>query len=69
LAGGESSVSYLAGAGLGPNLLRFLNYEIVTGGFLWDAGRAVTTCVLILLTAPALLATLRRAANRGGFEN
>jgi energy-coupling factor transport system substrate-specific component len=68
LAGGESSVSYLAGAGLGPNLLRFLNYEIVTGGFLWDAGRAVTTCALILITAPALLATLRRAANRGGFE-
>lgn len=69
LAGGESSVSYLAGAGLGPNLLRFLNYEIVTGGFLWDAGRAVTTCALILLAAPALLAALRRAANRGGFEN
>jgi energy-coupling factor transport system substrate-specific component len=69
LAGGESSVSYLAGAGLGPNLLRFLNYEIVTGGFLWDAGRAVTTCALILIAAPALLATLRRAANRGGFEN
>lgn len=69
LAGGESSVSYLAGAGLGPNLLRFINYEIVTGGFLWDAGRAITTCVLILLTAPALLATLRRAANRAGFEN
>lgn len=69
LAGGESSVSYLAGAGLGPNLLRFLNYELVTGGFLWDAGRAVTTCALILIAAPALLATLRRAANRGGFEN
>lgn len=68
LAGGESSVSYLAGAGLGPNLLRFLNYEIVTGGFLWDAGRAITTCALILLTAPALLTTLKRAANRAGFE-
>jgi hypothetical protein len=68
LAGTDSSVSYEAGAGLGPNLLRFLNYEIVTGGLLWDAGRAITTCVLILLTAPALLATLKRAANRAGFE-
>lgn len=68
LAGSDSSVSYSAGAGLGTNLLRFLNYEIVSGGLLWDAGRAITTCVLILLTAPALLATLKRAANRAGFE-
>jgi len=45
-----------------------LNYEIVTGGLLWDAGRAITTCVLILIAAPALLTSLRRAANRGGFE-
>lgn len=69
LAGTDSSVSYEAGAGLCANLLRFLNYEIVTGGLLWDAGRAITTCVLILLAAPALLTSLRRAANRGGFEN
>ena len=69
LAGTDSSVSYEAGAGLGANLLRFLNYEIVTGGLLWDAGRAITTCVLILIAAPALLTSLRRAANRGGFEN
>lgn len=68
LAGTDSSVSYSAGAGLVTNLLRFLNYEIVTGGLLWDAGRAVTTCALILLTAPTLLATLKRAANRAGFE-
>lgn len=68
LAGTESSVSYQAGAGLGSNLLRFLNYEIVTGGLLWDAGRAITTCVLILVAAPALLTSLRRAANRAGFE-
>ena len=69
LAGTDSSVSYEAGAGLGANLLRFLNYEIVTGGLLWDAGRAITTCVLILIAAPPLLTSLRRAANRGGFEN
>ena len=67
LAGSDSSVSYSAGAGIGSNLLRFLNYEIVSGGLLWDVGRAVTTCVLILLTAPALLATLKRAATRAGF--
>jgi energy-coupling factor transport system substrate-specific component len=67
LAGSESSVAYQAGAGLISNLGRFLNYEIVSGGLLWDAGRAITTSALILLTAPALLATLKRAANRAGF--
>lgn len=67
LAGSESSISYHAGAGLLSNLSRFVNYEIVSGGLLWDSGRALTTSVLILLTAPALLATLKRAANRAGF--
>jgi energy-coupling factor transport system substrate-specific component len=67
LAGGESSVAYKAGAGVIANLGRFVNYEIISGGLLWDAGRAITTTVLILLTAPALLATLKRAANRAGF--
>jgi len=68
LAGSDSSVAYVAGAPLLTNLAKFANYEIVTGGFLWDTGRAVTTSLLIALTAPALLTTLRRAANRAGFE-
>jgi len=68
LAGTGTSVSYLAGAGLFENLRRFLSYELLTGGLVWDAGRALTTSVLLLLTAPALLATLNRAANRAGFE-
>jgi multisubunit Na+/H+ antiporter MnhG subunit len=45
-----------------------LQYEIVTGGLLWDLGRAITTSVLLLLTAPALLATLNRVATRAGIE-
>jgi len=68
LAGTGSSVSYAAGDGIGGNILRFINYELLTGGLIWDLGRAVTTSVLILVTAPALLATLNRAANRAGFE-
>ena len=68
LAGTGTSVSYLAGGGLLENLRRFVNYELLTGGLVWDAGRALTTAVLLLLTAPALLATLKRAANRAGFE-
>lgn len=68
LAGVDSSVSYIGGAPILTNLTQFLKYELVTGGLLWDTGRAVTTSILIALTAPALLATLKRAASRAGFE-
>jgi len=68
LAGVGSDVSYFAGAGVFENLGRFLNYEILTGGLLWDTGRAITTSILIIVTAPALLTTLRRAANRAGIK-
>ena len=68
LAGLGTSIGYQPGAGLVPNLGRFLAYETLTGGLLWDTGRAVTTAVLIRLTAPTLLATLDRAARRAGFE-
>jgi energy-coupling factor transport system substrate-specific component len=64
LAGVGSSISYLAGAGLGENLIRFLRFELATGGLLWDLGRAITTVILILVTATTLLATLKRAAGR-----
>jgi energy-coupling factor transport system substrate-specific component len=68
LAGAGGSLGYIAGASVLENLSRFIQYELVSGGLLWDTGRAVTTIVLMLLTAPALLATLRRAAGRAGFE-
>ena len=69
LAGVDSGLSYLPGAGVWPNLQRFWQYQILTGGLMWDAGRAVTTAVLISVTGPALLATLRRAASRAGIES
>jgi energy-coupling factor transport system substrate-specific component len=68
LAGTGSSVSYLAGAPVVENLSRFIKYELFTGGLVWDLGRAATTTALILITGPALLATLRRAANKAGFN-
>ena len=68
LAGNAGPLAYSAGAPLLENLTRFLQYEIVTGGLLWDLGRAITTSVLLLLTAPALLATLNRVATRAGIE-
>ena len=68
LLGVGTDISYLPGAGLIENLSRFIQYELLTGGLLWDTGRAVTTSVLILLTAPALLTTLKRAARRAGIS-
>lgn len=66
LAGTGTQISYVAGAPVIDNLTRFLQYEIVTGGLLWDTGRAITTSLLILLTGSALIATLSRAATRAG---
>ena len=66
LAGTGTQISYMAGAPLLDNLTKFLQYEIVTGGLIWDTGRAITTSVLILLTGSALIATLSRAATRAG---
>ena len=66
LAGTGTQISYVAGDPLISNLTRFLQYEIVTGGLLWDTGRAITTSVLILITGSALIATLKRAATRAG---
>ena len=68
LAGIGTTLSYLPGAGLFANLERFWQYQILTGGLAWDAGRAITTVILIGLTAPALIATLERAATRAGFR-
>ena len=69
LAGVESGLSYLPGAGVWQNLQRFWQYQILTGGLIWDAGRAVTTAVLISVTGPALLAALSRAASRAGIRS
>lgn len=68
LAGAGGSLGYLPGASVPSNLWRFFKFELVTGGLLWDTGRAVTTLVLLWLTAPALLTTLSRVARKAGFE-
>ena len=67
IAGASSSVSYLADAGLIENLIRFSQFQILTGGLIWDLGRAITTVLLIAITGGLLLATLQRAASKAGF--
>ena len=68
LASVGSLVSYRPGAPIVENLARFIKYELLTGGLAWDFGRATTSAALIAMTAPALLTTLRRAANRAGLQ-
>jgi energy-coupling factor transport system substrate-specific component len=67
LAGSESSIYYLAGAGVMENLVRFVQFQILTGGLIWDLGRAITTVALIAITGPLLLGSLQRAAGKAGF--
>jgi energy-coupling factor transport system substrate-specific component len=67
VAGSESSISYLAGAGAIENLTRFVQFQILTGGLIWDLGRAITTVALIAITGPLLLGSLQRAASKAGF--
>lgn len=64
--GAETELSFVAGDPLGENLHRFLVFSLSTS-LGWDLGRALTNLVLILLTGPAVLATLRRAARRAAF--
>ena len=63
----ESGVSYVAGGGLGENLGRFLAFWLTTSlGF--DLPRALLTAVLVVVTGPAVLLALRRAARRAAFD-
>lgn len=66
--GTNSSISFLAGGSVEENVSRFIQFELVSGGLLWDTGRAITTVSLILLTGKALMITLERATTRADFS-
>lgn len=62
-----SGIAYAPGLPLPELVRRFLVYDATTS-LGWDTGRAVTNLVLVLVTGPALLAVLRRAARRAAFR-
>ncbi len=65
--GDRTQLSFDAAAGTLENLHTFALFTLATSlGF--DLGRAVTTVVLVLVTGPAVLAALRRAARRAAFD-
>lgn len=65
--GEGTSVSFDPDASAGTNLVRLVAFTLATS-LGWDLGRAVTTAVLVVLTGPVLLRTLRRAARKATFE-
>jgi energy-coupling factor transport system substrate-specific component len=65
--GERTELSFVAGAPPWENLHRFLVFSLTTS-LGWDLGRALTNFVLILVTGPAILATLRRAARKASFS-
>jgi energy-coupling factor transport system substrate-specific component len=66
--GSGTELSYAAGAPVAENLHRFVLFSFATSTLGWDAGRAVTTAVAIVLVGPTVLLTLRRAARRASFR-
>jgi len=67
LAGGDTSVSFVPGAGPIDNLGRFWAFHLTTSlGF--DLPRAVFSALFILVAGRPLLSALRRVARRAAFE-
>jgi energy-coupling factor transport system substrate-specific component len=65
--GEHTQLSFDAQQGVLDNLHAFFLFTVATS-LGWDVGRALTTAVLVVLTGPAVLAALRRAARRAAFE-
>lgn len=65
--GTGTGLSFEAGAPAWDNLHRFALFSLATS-LGWDLGRAITNVVLIVLTGPAVLGALRRAARRAAFD-
>lgn len=66
--GSDTAISFLENGSFSENLYRFVQFQLVSGGFLWDTGRAITTVTLILLIGKALMTALNRAATRADYS-
>ena len=58
--GSGTSLSLVAGEGVGENLARFVLYSLATSTLTWDTVRAITTVVTLTLVGAAALTALRR---------
>lgn len=66
--GAGTSLSFVQNDTLWNNAVRFFQFELVSGGLIWDTGRAITTVCLIALSGKSLMAILERAATRVNFS-
>ena len=66
VAGGETGISYVAGAGFAENLLHFWAFHISTS-FGFDIPRAVFTAAFMLIAGRPILGALRRVSRRAAF--
>ena len=64
--GGDTQLSYTAGAALAANMKHFFSYHFLSS-MAWDIPRAIFTATLILLAGKAILNSLRRAYTRAAF--
>ena len=58
--GSGTSLSLVAGDGVGENVARFVLYSLATSTLTWDTVRAITTVVTLTLVGTAALKALRR---------
>lgn len=65
--GAGTELSFVPGDPVTENLHRFIVFSVSTA-FGWDLVRGMTNAVLIVVTGPAILATLRRAARKASFS-
>lgn len=65
--GRDNLLSFVPGDALLDNLGRLVAFSLATS-MGWDVGRAITTALLVIVTGPVLLRTLRRAARRAVFD-
>jgi energy-coupling factor transport system substrate-specific component len=64
--GAHTQLSYLPGGGIGENVHRFFIFHLASS-MAWDVPRAIFTSVLTVITAPTVLAALRRTKRRASF--
>ena len=68
IASTNTQLGFIAGAPIIENLSRYLTFHLATA-MAWDIPRAITTAVLIGISAKALIASLSRASIRMGLTS
>lgn len=63
IIGTDTQLSYIAGGSISENLSRFMLFHLSTA-LAWDLPRAITTALLLWLTAKPVLNSFRRAQSR-----